>query len=329
MVLINSTNSLRPSTQPTTQSRQYKLIMPCNRRNHPALGFHPFPAESLIAALLEQASSEELVPAWSQNKIRNQESEKAHTLRMDVPGVKADRITIEEKNGEVEVTALRMRGEEVANVYQEVFYLNPFQFEFENAKATLTNGVLTLRIPKKEYSNRLVQVESAPVPHDLEDSVFVHSLDLPGVAATGLEVRIVQDRVHLKGKRYLGDKRICVQRTFDVPPSMSSIQARALLQDGVFTFLAPVPSRTLEDQGCLRRIWVEEGEAEMEVAASVATMKLSENGNENDTEISKKDGIDESMKDVDANVETVGDDEADERKETDSWEEIRSAEESK
>jgi len=317
--------------------------MPCNRRNlnaH-AFSFHAdmFPAESLLAAFLEQASSsragEELHPVSSRGdshpnkEVHNEESSQAHIVRMDVPGVKANRVTIEEQNGEVEITAVRMKGKEVAKVYQEVFYLNPYQFDFERIKATLTNGVLVVNIPKnKGQSNLSVEVESKPVPTDLDSNVFVHSLDLPGVPASSLEVQIVKDQVHLRGKRSLGDKRIRVQHSFDVPPSMITLQARALLQDGVFTFLAPIPPSS-HDGGreFLRHILVQEGDEEdeeMEVEASVATMKISD---DDSTNFAKKPVADEDMKqqDVDCNVETVNE-EAEARKETDSWEEVCSDE---
>jgi len=319
--------------------------MPCNRRNfnNNSFSFHAgrFPAESLFAAFLEQASSsragEELHPPVSSRgdsnpdkEVRNEESSKAHIVRMDVPGVKANRVTIEEQNGEVEITAVRMKGKEVAKVYQEVFYLNPYQFDFERSKATLTNGVLVVKIPKnKGESNLSVEVESKPVPTDLDSNVFIHSLDLPGVPASSLEVQIVKDQVHLRGKRSLGGKRIRVQRSFDVPPSMIALQARALLQDGVFTFLAPIPpSSHDEGRGFLRHILVQEGDEDEEgmgVEASVATMKISDDEN---TNCAKKAGADEDMKqqDADFNVETVNDEEAEARKETDSWEEVCSDE---
>merc|ERR1712194_840213 len=169
------------------------------------------------------------------------------------------------------------------------------------------------------------EVESKPVPTDLDSNVFVHSL----------EVQIVKDQVHLSGKRSLGDKRLRVQRSFEVPPSMIMLQARALLQDGVFTFLAPIPpSSQDEGQGFLRHILVQEQEGEeeeMKVEASIATMKISDDEN---TNCAKRDGADEDMKQgdgVDFNVETVNEEAEQEqeqprKEETDSWEEVRSDE---
>merc|ERR1712232_340689 len=146
------------------------------------------------------------------------------------------------------------------------------------------------------------------------------------------EVQIVKDQVHLRGKRSLGGKRICVQRSFDVPPSMIALQARALLQDGVFTFLAPIPPSSHHDEGrgFLRHILVEEGDEEeeaMEVEASVATMKISDDENK-DTNCAKKDGADEDMKQPDHDnadcnvVETVNEEAEARKEETDSWEEV-------
>jgi len=306
--------------------------MPCNRRyqqQHPAFACHPaFPDENLFAAFL-QGHGAFLHPgagACNQNKARtSSDDEEAHVLRMDVPGVKADRISIEEKNGEVEITALRMNGEDVTKVYQEVFYLNPFRFDIDEAKATLTNGVLTLRIPKNQQANvKEIPVESAPVPSEVSNSsnnnIFQHTLDLPGVPASSLEVKLVEDRVRLVGKRSIGEnKRVLVQRSFEVPPNMDTLQARALLQDGVFTFLAPV--HNTEEGQQLRTIFVQEA---MEIeSAAMADMKIADEENSSDSKATTKD---ETMQEDggDVNVETV--DEDVEAKETDSWEEVASEE---
>ncbi|KAL3936799.1 MAG: hypothetical protein SGBAC_007953 [Bacillariaceae sp.] len=306
--------------------------MPCNRRSqqqHPAFACHPaFPDENLFAAFL-QGHGTFLHPgadACNQSKARtSSDEEEAHVLRMDVPGVKADRISIEEKNGEVEITALRMNGKDVTKVYQEVFYLNPFRFDIDEAKATLTNGVLTLRIPKNQQANvNEIPVESASAPSELSKSssnnIFRHTLDLPGVPASSLEVKLVEDRVRLVGKRSIGDnKRVSVQRSFEVPPNMDTLQARALLQDGVFTFLAPVHST--EEGQQLRTIFVQEA-MEIEPAA-MADMKIADEENSSDSKPTTKD---ETMHEDggDVNVETV--DEDVEAKETDSWEEVASEE---
>lgn len=297
------------------QKKKHKnlLIMPsCNQRRnqHFMYAFHPgacqarFPGASLF-------DDEAHHPMWN-NKARKAESEQDHTIRMDIPGVKANRVSIEEKDGEIEITAVRVDAEgQVSKIYQEIFYINPFRADVENARATVTNGVLSLTIPKSETSNKTVEVESTCVPSNLPTDIFRHSTDLPGVAASGLKVEIVEDRVNLQGKRAVGDKRILVERSFEVPPSMDPSQARALLEDGVFTFLAPVHSK--EGEATLRTILVED---EMEIEPAVADLKISEDDEMNQEKT--EDG-------QDVGVETVNEDA---EKDGESWEKIRPEENS-
>ena len=273
--------------------------------------------ESLFAAVLEDA-----LVATNNDKVHFSDTDQAHVLRMDVPGVKADRISIEETDGEIEITAVRMMGDE-AKVYQQVFYLNPFRHDIDHAKATLTNGVLTLTIPKVE-ANTTIEVESAAIPTDLDtSSIFSHTLDLPGVPASSLQVQLVEDHVHLIGKRTLGDnKRVLVQTSFEVPPSMDTLQARALLQDGVFTFLAPV-NESIDGQ--VRTIFVQEEDEEMlvESVAAVADLKIADVADVDNADGTSSTKEAETMEQDhgDMTVETV--DEDAEAKDTDSWEEVR------
>lgn len=66
-------------------------------------------AFSLLAAFMEDAASTH--PAWNhENKTRTTDNDNAHVVRMDIPGVKSERISIDEKNGEIEITAVRMNG---------------------------------------------------------------------------------------------------------------------------------------------------------------------------------------------------------------------------
>merc|ERR1712154_403897 len=114
--------------------------------------------------------------------------------------------------------------------------------------------------------------------------------DLPGVSASNLTVTLSSDdKIHLQGKRSIGNKRILVQRSFEVPPSIDTNHARALLQDGVFTFLAPFHKKP--GNSSVQMINVQDG---MSVEQSVAQLKLDD---DNDNEMNQDKG--------DAAVETV------------------------
>merc|ERR1711862_924859 len=72
--------------------------------------------------------------------------------------------------------------------------LNHFRFDIDQGKATLTNGVLTLTIPKNQAGSlKTIDVESASIPSDLPTSnIFQNTLDLPGVSASSLEVKLLR-----------------------------------------------------------------------------------------------------------------------------------------
>jgi HSP20 family molecular chaperone IbpA len=223
---------------------------------------------------------------WSNHKAQMEESDQEFTIHMDIPGVKANRVTIEEKDGEIEITAIRVGADDkVLKIYQEILYVNPHKSELANSRATLTNGVLNLTIPKNLGVKEEVEVEAAEIPTDLSENVFRFRLDLPGIGPSNLKVTIRDDKVHLLGKRILGEKRrMLVQRSYDVPPSMDTSQARALLQDGVFTFLAPVHEK--EVASSVRTIFVED---EGLLEPSIAGIKLTDEAEmeqDNEEEIS-------------------------------------------
>jgi len=251
--------------------------MPCQQRRHfmyamPNGAIHHLAGFPGCNSFFENDDDTAEASIWSNKKARTEESDQAFVIRMDVPGVKRDRITIEEKNGEIEITAIRVGADgSLVKLYQEVLFVSPHRSDLSHARATLTNGVLTLTIPKNLAVKEEIEVETAEVPTDLAEDVFRFSLDLPGIAASNLSVAIRDDKVHLQGKRILGDKRMLVHRTYDVPPSMDTSQARALLQDGVFTFLAPVHHK--DEASSLRTIIVEDDNA---IEPSIAEMKLTD-----------------------------------------------------
>jgi len=246
-----------------------------------------------------------------QNKARMEESDDMVTIRMDVPGVKAHRVTIEEKEGEIEITAIRVgldQQQEVEKIYQEILYINPNRSDVANARATLTNGVLTITIPKKSLKDE-VEVESAAVPTGLDPNAFHHiSTDLPGVEPSNLKVMIRDEKIIVKAKRTMMDNEtIVIKQRFEIPPSVDANESRAFLQDGVFTFVAPLHNlnednnSTAENAPMLRTIPVVEEETLIE--PSIAGMNL----NDNDGEDDMKEVNDDAMKEVNEdNAETAG-----------------------
>lgn len=177
------------------------------------------------------------------NKAMMSESDEAFLIRMDMPGVKAHQVTIEEKDGEVEIVAIRMdaTGTEVSKTYQEILYVDPIKADLSLAQANLNEGVLTLTVPKKVIAQDIeVKVWSTYPPADAAGAnEFRVSEDLPGVKAGRVSVQVSNDRMTVRGERPIGSETMEMRRVFEVPRGADMTQARAFLVDGVFTSVAP------------------------------------------------------------------------------------------
>ena len=186
-----------------------------------------------------------------QNKVRIIESDSAYTALMDVPGVKVPNVTVEEKDGEIEITAIRMNrtnDEEVYKTYQDIFYVDPAIVDPLQTQANLKNGVLTITVPKKPPVQTTITIEDAYPPsppdtssmNDSKEEEFRFAMDLPGVHLNDLSVEFHRNSiVTVSGKRNVGNRIVEVERSLEVRPSVDMTQAKAYLQDGVFTLIAP------------------------------------------------------------------------------------------
>jgi len=90
-----------------------------------------------------------------------------YEIQMAIPGVQAHHITIEENKGELEIVAIRLGGngnEEAIKTYQDVLFLHPSKADLSNLVATVKDGILTIRVPKKLDDIVTIEAMSAPAP---------------------------------------------------------------------------------------------------------------------------------------------------------------------
>lgn len=264
--------------------------MPCpqrrNRRSPPRhfARFHPYmmigqhPHHHPAAALLFDQATEEMMPSFLQGKAQisdglsvsssGDKKDLCYVIEMAVPGVQSSNITIEEKKGELEVTAIRLGpNKEVIKTYQEVLFLHPSKADFANLDATTKHGILTIRIPKK-FQEQVLKIETesaqppppratAPThepgsddtamgqedgeekPKEKED-LYV-SWDLPGYSANELTVEFhnERDENQLLVVAQKNGNPMRLRRLMTVPSFIDMTQAAAYLQHGVFTLVAP------------------------------------------------------------------------------------------
>ena len=304
--------------------------MPCyqRRRHHPRHGggfrFHPYfhPRFHPFFSDEDEAVTAHLLSVFQNDKARFDEesSDAVYSIAMDLPGVKAHQVTVEETNGEIEITAFRTNEKgDLTKTYQDIMYVHPRTADLGNIQALLTDGVLTVTVPKVSNEPLVVVAEAGSPPEPLgEENEFRVSLDLPGVKPSNLQLqyRPREQQAHVKATRTIATRIIEMERTIDVKSASSSIdmeQARAFLCNGVFTLVAPV-NREMDTgaengSNSMKTIVVTDGDA----LPSMASLHLDDSSMSNDAE-------DDSKKPAASNlVETVNAEE-DEKEE---WEEVK------
>jgi len=263
----------------------------CQRRINHHGRFHPYQGCHRLSEMLFFSEGgteydESLRSALFENKASVCELEKDYIIHMDVPGVKAQQVSIEEKDGEVEITAIRLtQDRDVAKTYQEILFVDPKKADFANTKAALSNGVLTFAVPKivEDIIELTINTDDSHLPV-VKENIFQFSMDLPGVPSSTIQVKIHNDKLLVSGERKIGDRDIPIRRSVEISSSVETSQARAFLQHGVFTLVAPKKEGIeagMKTENVLRSIVVED----QSIIPSVDGLNL--NGDKKD-EIPKK-----------------------------------------
>merc|ERR1712232_167984 len=189
-----------------------------------------------------------------------------------------------------------------------------------------TPKVMTIELeasapPVESYSQQKKQHESQGQDRDSDmsgsdsnedDSDFRVSRDVPGVSLNNLSVKVRDDTLFLFAKRrsLQGRHTTVVHRhSWNVPPSIDMVKAKAYLHCGVFTLIAPrkeavpsvgartfyaTPARNDENEDKISEEKEEKGEGEGEELPSVSTVNLDDKSNTNETTHASSDHVDKS-----------------------------------
>jgi HSP20 family molecular chaperone IbpA len=226
------------------------------RRQPTTTFFHPLffdPVFDIIPGQEEKSSKEEQgeqqqeTPKLEKKTIRLglhvhvTEGHDAWTLIMDLPGVKSNDVEIEEEDGTLKVAAERTSGGEVTAKYQQQFALDPLTTDADQLKADLSDGVLTMRVPKKTAPESVtIETFALDVPEVSDDTKVVQfTIDLPGVMPQDVKVEYHSGTLYLEAERKKGRFTSKVRRMFTVDRLTDLTYAKAYLTDGVFTLVAP------------------------------------------------------------------------------------------
>lgn len=231
--------------RPTTLLHHFLLNPPSTEYIIPVLG----PEKSSSSAKKDDSSNsgstkktDETKPMVVRSNVNVTEKEDGWNICMDMPGVKPENVTIEEKEGKIKVEAERKNGVHYAHRHA----LDPKKADLSKLEAELTHGVLTLTVPKKDAPAPVcIPVSSEEAP-EIDDAHYYYTMDLPGVAAASLKLEFKDEKLLLHAERKRLGAASKIERVLLVQPSVDMSQGKAYLSDGVFTIIAP---RSVDKEG--------------------------------------------------------------------------------
>merc|ERR1712232_1339119 len=189
-----------------------------------------------------------------------------------------------------------------------------------------TPKVMTIELeasapPVESYSQQKKQHESQGQDRDSDmsgsdsnedDSSFRVSRDVPGVSLNNLSVKVRDDTLFVFAKRcsLQGRHTTVVHRhSWNVPPSIDMVKAKAYLHCGVFTLIAPrkeavpsvgvrtfyaTPARNDENEDNISEEKEEKGEGKGEELPSVSTVNLDDKSDTSETTHASSEHVDNS-----------------------------------
>jgi HSP20 family molecular chaperone IbpA len=169
-----------------------------------------------------------------------------YTFSVDLPGVKANDIHIQQNDDALELSAERKSGDKVVSKFSQKFLIDKTD-DLSNIDARLIDGVLTVTIPKKEAPAEpkveplVVSIAAAEPPAQgaSEDNIF-WSMDVPGLKLSGLSLKYHQGSITIHGERKSRDGSVSeIHRVFSLNHKLVDTSVlEAFLMDGVLTIKA-------------------------------------------------------------------------------------------
>lgn len=158
--------------------------------------------------------------------------------QLDLPGIKATDAKVEIRNGVLSVQAERKDGNNYSK-YAQHFLVKESDVDSEKVNANLSDGVLTITIPKKEESKPLaisIVAQYPPEKEENDNKDIRFTVDLPGVKASDATLELKDDTISLHATRKVFDKVSTFDRYFSIDRNKVDPTAfNAYLLDGVLT----------------------------------------------------------------------------------------------
>ena len=179
------------------------------------------------------------------------DSDTALTMSVDLPGVNIKNVSIEVDQGVLSIAAERQSSLGNITKMPQQFFINDMKVDLENLEANLTDGVLTITLPKKAESKPIAISITNQSPPETKggDGEMQFSYDLPGVKANDIQLEFHDRAVTLHATRHQGGNTANIDKQFLINPSkIDTASMKAYLADGVLTIVGiqkEIPKKTV------------------------------------------------------------------------------------
>jgi len=168
------------------------------------------------------------------------ENDNALVMSVDLPGVKSTDLNIEVEKGVLSIVAERKSSTGNSAKMVKQFFINDQKIDGGKLEANLTDGVLTITLPKKEETKPVAIPLVKQAPPEMEgDNVVQFTCDLPGVKVNDIKLEFHERTFTLHAKRQRGQNTSKIDKQFVVDSSNVDTESlKAYLADGVLTITA-------------------------------------------------------------------------------------------
>lgn len=169
------------------------------------------------------------------------DSESEYVLSLDLPGIKSGDITIEAEEQTLRVTAER-KSKNYSTHFHKQFSFDKKSVDIAALVAKLSDGVLTLKVPKKEIPSPIqvaVIGEASSTETDGSDTLSL-TIDLPGVKPADVNVEFHDGALSIQADRKKSGVTSTLRRRLILDADKIDPSAfQGYLSDGVLTIKVP------------------------------------------------------------------------------------------
>lgn len=196
----------------------------------------PEPTEKQLTLKNKQEESTDTSVVYHDKNVHIEDHGEAFTFSLDLPGIRSSDAKVELRDGVLTVEAERKFADKRTTKHIQHFVIKEQPIDIDQLRASLSDGVLTITVPKKPDAKPIdIPVATEYPPEKTEDVKELRlALDLPGVRASDLRLEFRDGTITLHAERK--DRASCIDKIFYVDQARVDPESfKAFMIDGVLT----------------------------------------------------------------------------------------------